>query len=190
MKYIAEVDGLEFPVEIIDEHHVRFGEEILEVDLAVVSGEPLYSLIVKNESFEGYVYPDEDGWQVHLLGQFYQVRVEDEREKHLRTAGQGAEHPGAEFVLKSPMPGLVVAVPVSEGQQVEKGQTLLILESMKMQNELRAPHAGTVARLRVKAGESVQQKQTLLNVVAADLSPQPPSLTGKGVTAKPSGVRS
>jgi biotin carboxyl carrier protein len=170
MKYIAEVDGLEFPVEIIDERHVRFGDEVLEVDLAAVSGEPLYSLVVNNESFEGYVYPDEEHWQVHLLGQFYQVRVEDEREKRLRLADKGIEHPGAEFVLKAPMPGLVVAVPVSEGQQVEKGQTLLVLESMKMQNELRAPHAGTVARLRVKAGESVQQKQILLNVAAASQS--------------------
>jgi biotin carboxyl carrier protein len=167
MKYIAEVDGLEFPVEIIDDQHVRFGDEVLEVDLAAVSGEPLYSLIVKNESYEGYVYPDEDGWQVLLQGQFYQVRVEDEREKRLRKASEVVERPGAEFVLKAPMPGLVVAVLVNEGQQVEKGQTLLILESMKMQNELRAPHAGIVARLRIKVGESVQQKQILLNITAA-----------------------
>ncbi len=164
MKYIAEVDGLEFPVEILDDQHVRFGEEILEVNLAAVSGVPLYSLIVNNESFEGYVYPDENGWQVLLQGQFYQVRVEDEREKRLRTSGSAAEPAGAEFVLKAPMPGLVIDVVVVEGQSIEKGQTLLILESMKMQNELRAPHAGMVTRLRVKAGESVQQKQTLLNI--------------------------
>ena len=167
MKYIAEVDGLEFPVEIIDDQHVRFGEQVLEVDLAAVSGEPLYSLIVNNESYEGYVYPDEDGWQVLLQGQFYQVRVEDEREKRLRTASEAVERPGAEFVLKAPMPGLVAAILVSEGQQVEKGQTLLILESMKMQNELRAPYAGMIARLRIKVEESVQQKQILLNIVAA-----------------------
>jgi biotin carboxyl carrier protein len=166
MKYIAEVDGLEFPVEILDEHHIRFGEDVLEVDLAAVSGEPLYSLIVNGESFEGYVYPDEDGWQVLLFGQFYQVRVEDEREKRLRTASQGASHTGAEFALKAPMPGLVVGVFVVEGQAVEKGQTLVILESMKMQNELRAPFAGKVTRLRIKAGESVEQKQTLLNLTA------------------------
>ena len=164
MKYIAEVDGLEFPVEILDEHHVRFGENVLEVDLAAVSGEPLYSLIVNGESFEGYVYPDEAGWQVLLLGNFYQVRVEDEREKRLKTAFQGTARSAAEFILKAPMPGLVVSVPVSEGQAVEKGQILVILESMKMQNELRAPTAGKVARLRIKAGESVEQKQILLNL--------------------------
>jgi biotin carboxyl carrier protein len=164
MKYIAEVDGLDFPVEILDEHHVRFGDEILEVDLAAVSGQPLYSMVVNHESYEGYVYPDEDRWQVHLLGQFYQVRVEDEREKRLGSSGQQAILSGTEFVLKAPMPGLVVAIQVSEGQQVKKGQTLLILESMKMQNELCAPHNGTVSRLRAKVGETVQQKQILLNV--------------------------
>ena len=164
MKYIAEVDGLEFPVEIMDEHHIRFGENVLEVDLAAVSGEPLYSLIVNGESFEGYVYPDEAGWQVLLFGQFYQVRVEDEREKRMKTALQGTARAGGEYTLKAPMPGMVVAVPVIEGDVVEKGQILVILESMKMQNELRAPSAGTVARLRIKAGESVEQKQTLLSL--------------------------
>jgi biotin carboxyl carrier protein len=164
MKYIAEVDGLEFPVEILDEHHIRFGENVLEVDLAAVSGEPLYSLIVNGESFEGYVYPDEAGWQVLLFGQFYQVHVEDEREKRLKSAIQGTARSSGEYVLKAPMPGLVVSVQVSEGDAVEKGQILIILESMKMQNELRAPLSGTVARLRIKAGESVEQKQTLLNL--------------------------
>jgi biotin carboxyl carrier protein len=137
---------------------------VLEVDLAAVSGEPLYSLIVNGESFEGYVYPDETGWQVLLFGQFYQVHVEDEREKRLKSAIQGTARAGGEFNLKAPMPGLVVSVQVSEGDVVEKGQILVILESMKMQNELRAPSAGKVGRLRIKAGESVEQKQTLLNL--------------------------
>ncbi len=166
MRYITEVDGLDFPVEILDEHHVRFGGDILEADLAAVSGESLYSLIVNGESFEGYVYPDEDSWQVLLLGQFYQVRVEDEREKRLKSAIQGVVRTGAEFVLKAPMPGLVISVLVSEGQVVDMGQTLVILESMKMQNNLRAPFAGKVARLRIQAGENVEQKQVLLNLTA------------------------
>ncbi len=173
MKYIAEVDGLDFPVEILDEHHIRFGEEILEVDLAAISGQPLYSLIVNGESFEGYVYPDGAGWQVLLLGRSYSVNIEDEREKRLRTAEVSFASPGQEFTLKAPMPGLAVAIPVCEGQQVEKGQILVILESMKMQNELRAPHTGTVIRLRIVPGESVQQKQILLNLVPS--TPDSPS---------------
>ena len=165
MKYIAEVDGLEIPIEIIDDHHVCFGEDILEVDLAAVSGQPLYSLIINGESYEGYVYPDGQGWQVLLMGRSYSVLIEDEREKRLRTSNQSLATASKEFTLKAPMPGLAVEVPVSDGQAVEKGQILVILESMKMQNELRAPHAGKVARLRVKVGDSIQQKQILLNLI-------------------------
>jgi biotin carboxyl carrier protein len=59
----------------------------------------------------------------------------------------------------------VVAIPVTEGQAITQGQVLLVLESMKMQNELKAPRDGIISRIRVKAGETVEQKQTLLNVV-------------------------
>jgi biotin carboxyl carrier protein len=62
------------------------------------------------------------------------------------------------------MPGLIVSVPVNEGQAVEKGDVLLILESMKMQNELKSPRAGSVSRVRVKPGDRVEQKETLLSV--------------------------
>lgn len=167
MKYIAEVDGLDFSLEIMDDHHVRFGDEILEVDLAAVSGQPLFSLVVNHESYEGYVYPDEDFWQVHLLGQLFQVRVEDERETHLRLATREVSPQGLEFVMKAPMPGLVIDVPVKEGQSVEKAQPLIILESMKMQNELRAPISGIISKIVVKPGESVQQKQTLLSLTGS-----------------------
>jgi biotin carboxyl carrier protein len=62
------------------------------------------------------------------------------------------------------MPGLVISILVEEGQEVKKGQVLLVLESMKMQNELKAPRDGVIGRVRVKAGESVEQKQSLLSV--------------------------
>jgi biotin carboxyl carrier protein len=166
IKYIAGVDGLDFSLEVIDDHHVRFGDEILEVDLAAVSGQPLYSLVVNHESYEGYVYPDEDTWQVHLLGQLFEVRVEDEREAHLRLSSQSISSKDIEFILKAPMPGLVIDVQVKENQPVERGQSLIILESMKMQNELRAPFSGKVTGLKIKTGETVQQKQTLLVVTS------------------------
>ena len=164
MDYIAEIDGLEFPVGILDEHHVRFGEETIEVDLAAVKGQPLYSLLVEGESYEGYVYPDEDTWQVLLLGQFYSVKVTDERERRLRLSDKSTGSSN-EVTLRSPMPGLVISIQVEEGQSVDKGNTLLILESMKMQNELRSPRSGIVSRLKVKPGDTVVQKQVLLSVV-------------------------
>ncbi len=164
MKYIAEVDGLEFPIEILDEHHICFGKDILEVDLVAVGGQPLYSLILNGESFEGYVYPHEQSWQVLLLGRSYSISIEDEREKRLRTSEKGYLPSNKEFTLIAPMPGLAVDVLVSEGQFVQKGEILVILESMKMQNELRSPFSGTVSRLKIASGQSVLQKQILLHI--------------------------
>jgi biotin carboxyl carrier protein len=129
-----------------------------------VSGQPLYSLLTNGESYEAYIYPDENTWQVLLRGQFFSVRVMDEREKRLRSSAKDRPTSG-EFSLKAPMPGLIVSIEVEEGQQVEKGQVLVILESMKMQNELRSPGPGRVSRLRVKTGDSVDHKQVLLTIV-------------------------
>jgi biotin carboxyl carrier protein len=165
MKYITTVEGKQFSVEVIDEKHVNVNGKIYEVDFEAVSGQPVYSLILDGKSHESYIARGDDNWQVLLRGRLYPVIVEDEREKRLRAAAGGGVAEGGEFTLKAPMPGLVVSVPVSEGQDVKKGQVILILESMKMQNELKAPRDGVIQRIKVKAGESVEQKQTLLSVM-------------------------
>jgi len=164
MKYVTTIDGQEFAIEVVDERHIRIGDRLVQVDFESVSGQPVFSLILDGKSYESFVYQGEEDWDVLLRGRQYQVKVEDEREKRLKAAAGGGVVEGGEFHLKAPMPGLVVAVLIEEGQEVKKGQVMLILESMKMQNELKAPRDGTVGRVRVKAGESVEQRQTLLSV--------------------------
>src|SRR6266496_1219239 len=165
MKYITTVEGKQFLVEVIDEKHVSVDGKVYEVDFESVSGQPVYSLIVDGRSHESYIYQGEENWQVLLRGRLYPVTVEDEREKRLRAAAGGGVAETGEFHLRAPMPGLVVAISVTEGQSVKKGQVILILESMKMQNEIKAPRDGTIGRIRVKAGETVEQKQMLLSVM-------------------------
>lgn len=165
MQYITTIGDAEYHVEIIDEHHIRLNGQELEVDFDSISDQPLYSLLLEGRSFEAYVYPTDNLWQVLLGGRSYQALVEDEREKRLKVASGSTVAESAEFFLKAPMPGMVVSINVQEGQTVEKGTVLLILESMKMQNELKSPRAGTVSRLRVKVGDSVEQHQTLLSVI-------------------------
>jgi biotin carboxyl carrier protein len=164
MKYITTLDGKEYLIEIVDEHHVSINGRMQEVDFESVSGQPLYSLIVDGKSYESYVYETEEGWQVLTRGRQYNLTVEDEREKRLRAAAGSGVAESGEYHLKAPMPGLVVSIPVNEGDKVEKGQVILILESMKMQNELKSPKAGTMGRIRVKQGETVEQRQALLSV--------------------------
>ncbi len=164
MNYITTIGDKEYAIEVIDKRHISVNGKIMEVDFEPIAGQPVYSLLIDGESYEAFVSPDEDEWQVLLQGHQYPIKVEDAREKRLRAAAGGSAEAGGDFQLKAPMPGLVVAVPVEENQQVEKGQVLLILESMKMQNELRSPRAGKVQRVKVKAGESVEQRQVLLTV--------------------------
>ncbi|NJC97452.1 MAG: biotin/lipoyl-binding protein [Anaerolineae bacterium] len=164
MKYITTIDGKEFLIEIIDERHISVNGKTYDVDFEAVSGQPVYSLIVDGRSHEAYVQEGDDAWQVLLRGRLYPITVQDEREKRLRAAAGGGVAETGEFHLKAPMPGLVVSIPVEEGQQVTKGQVLIILESMKMLNELKSPRDGVINRIKVKAGESVEQKQPLLSV--------------------------
>jgi len=165
MKYVTTIAEREFVIEILDDHHVALNGVVYVVDFESVSERTVYSLLVNNQSFEGSVYPSEEGWQVLLHGSQYVLQVEDEREKRLR-ASMGGELPeNIDFHLRAPMPGLVVAIPISEGQAVQKGDVLIILESMKMQNELKSPRPGRISRVRVKPGDSVEHKETLLSVV-------------------------
>ncbi len=165
MKYIATIEDRGYEIEILDERHIRINGAVYEYDIESVGDQPIYSLLVDGKSFEVHVYPADEGWQVLVHGQFYPVTVEDEREMKLKTSLMNKAGDHGEYLLRAPMPGLIVAIPVVEEQKVEKGDVLLILESMKMQNELKAPRAGQVSRIRVKPGESVEQKQVLLSMI-------------------------
>jgi acetyl/propionyl-CoA carboxylase alpha subunit len=165
MKYITTIGEHEYNVEVIDESQIIVDGKRFDLNFDAIEDTPVYSLLVDGHSHEAYVYLVDGIWQVLMHGHFYPVLVEDEREKRLRSSIAGNVHHSGEFNLKAPMPGLVVAVPVEEGQEIDKGEVLLILESMKMQNELKSPRQGFVSHLRVKPGDSVEQHQVLMSVV-------------------------
>ncbi len=164
MKYLTIVDSETYEIEIKSEREIIVNGERVEVDFQSVAGEPVYSLIVDGRSHEAYVYPEQNGLSVLLVGRQYQVSVEDERQRRLREASGALSVPTGDYHLKAPMPGMVVAAPVAPGQAVERGTILVVLESMKMQNELKAPRDGTVAQVRVRPGDRVDQNQILLTL--------------------------
>lgn len=164
MKYVATISGHEYLVEIIDDHTVRLDGKSYTVDFDSLNDQPVYSLLLDGHSYESYVYPGDEGLQVILHGHQYIANVEDERERRLRAAAGSKVSENMVFHLKAPMPGLVVEVPVEDGQEIAAGDVLVILESMKMQNELKSPRSGTVSRLRISSGDRVEQRQTLLSV--------------------------
>jgi acetyl/propionyl-CoA carboxylase alpha subunit len=165
MKYITTINQEDFIIEILDDHHVAVNGETCQMNFDMVSDQPVYSLLLNGKSYEAHIYEGDEGWEVLLQGTLYPATVIDEREHRLRsTFGGGPEQTG-EFYLKAPMPGLVVDLPINDGQEVKEGQVLLILESMKMQNELKSPRDGVVSRIRVGVGDNVERRQTLLSVI-------------------------
>lgn len=164
MKYITTVGEKEYLIEIVDKSHITVNGQVVVVDFDSIHDQPVFSLLADGKSFEGFVYPGEEMLEVLLMGRQYPVKVEDEREKRLRAAGGSSIAKTGEYLMKAPMPGMVVSIQVKEGQKVKKGQVLIILESMKMQNELKVPCGGIVNRIRIQPGDSVEQKQILLSV--------------------------
>ncbi|MBI4506556.1 MAG: biotin attachment protein [Chloroflexi bacterium] len=132
-------------------------------DCQQVGSQPVFSLLVDGRAYELVVQdvPGE-GLRIGVGGALYDVAVEDERARELaRLAGRRGEA-GGETPVKAPMPGLVVSVAVSPGDEVAAHQRLLILEAMKMENELRAPRAGRVRAVHVGPGEKVEQGRLLV----------------------------
>ena len=164
MKYHVTLADQTFEIEVRSDSEIAIDGKVLEVDFKSLADQPVYSLILGHDSYEAYVSEGENALQVLLRGQLYEVDVEDERQRRLRQVSEVHGDAGGEFSLKAPMPGLVVAVPVSEGETVSRGQNLIILESMKMQNELRSPREGVVQRVRVTPGERVEQNQPLVTL--------------------------
>ncbi|MBI3063412.1 MAG: acetyl-CoA carboxylase biotin carboxyl carrier protein subunit [Deltaproteobacteria bacterium] len=119
------------------------------------TGRTNYSLIVDNRSFEIEVDNAEDEYRVLVDGRSYHVHLVDERRVRVGDGQSDSQIQGRQRV-SVPMPGKVIAVLVAEGDVVEKGHGLVIVEAMKMENEVRSPIAATVKEIRVKAGETVE----------------------------------
>lgn len=164
MRYIANSGDHEYEIEINGEDEIIVNGEASEINFRSVAGQPVYSLLINGRSYEALVRPSNEGLEVLLHGKFFIVSVDDERERRLKQTSGPKVAEGGEFHLKSPMPGLIIAISVREGQQVNRGDQLIVLESMKMQNELKSPRDGTIRSLKVKSGDNVEQNQVLLTV--------------------------
>jgi biotin carboxyl carrier protein len=114
-----------------------------------------YSLICDNRSFEVDVDITEDEYRVLVDGRSYHIHLLDERRMRVGGLQAGIQLEGRQNV-SVPMPGKVIAVLVSEGDKVERGQGMVIVEAMKMENEVRCPIDGEVKEVRVKPGDALE----------------------------------
>jgi acetyl/propionyl-CoA carboxylase alpha subunit len=122
------------------------------------------SLLVDGESHEVAVFRVGEGtWRVGWRGHATTVELVDPL-THLAVAGRGENAKSGKLVVTAYMPGRVVSVAVEAGAAVEPGQPLVVLEAMKMQNEIQADRAGTVVRIHVAPGQAVEGGDPLVEL--------------------------
>lgn len=168
MKYITTINNEEYIIELNDDSTVKVNDQEYQLDFRQLGNGGLVSMLLNNRSYEGAVDQGDEGWSVLLRGEVYVASVQDERAYRLAKArGELAADTG-EVQIKAPMPGVVVKVPVSVGDTVAQGQTVVILESMKMENELKATRDAVVLEIKVEVGAAVDKNQSL--VVIGDVA--------------------
>jgi len=164
MKYITTIGDREFTIVIDRDDEITVDGVHYEVDFRQLQEASVISMLLNSRSFEAIVEQRNDKWEVLIHGDLFSVEVQDERSYRLRQARGEKELVSGEVTMKAPMPGIIVAVLVKSGDIVESGQTVVILESMKMENELRSPLNGTVRDVHVAPGDSVEKLQLLVSI--------------------------
>jgi biotin carboxyl carrier protein len=165
MAYIAVIEDRQVPVSIGKDQAgnttVTVGDRVHVVDSRWTQND-LLSIIIDGRSYQVDIHSEKDTHEVLIEGEHFNFELFDERKALLKkNAAMGAE--GVQEV-RSSMPGKVVKLFVSKGEEVDQGQGLVVVEAMKMENEIKSPKGGVVKKIGVKEGEAVEAGALLIIV--------------------------
>jgi len=165
MRYLATIDGAEQELEIEElpaagSFQIRLGEREFDADLRQV-GPSSFSIIVGERSFDFDVVREGEETIVSSRSGVTRLTLEDAGRRLMRAGGKGRTVSGR-VEMKAMMPGRVVSVLVQAGDEVQTDQGVLVVEAMKMENELKSPKAGKVVEVRVVAGQTVEKGELLV----------------------------
>ncbi len=164
MSYIVTIQGTTYNVSL-DDREGRVALQIdgrpVEIDMASIQGDQLYSLLIEGRSYTAVAATFGEQREVRVNGVSSVVTVEDEQLARLRGQVKTRRRAGGEQI-KAPMPGRVVSISVAVGDTVETGHGVVVIEAMKMENELRAHAGGTVKDIRVGEGDTVDKNDVLV----------------------------
>jgi biotin carboxyl carrier protein len=162
VKYVVSVGGREIEV-AVDGDRVSVGGATRAAVLRVIPGTPTRQLLLDGRPTVVSMRSSGRGqWSLGLGGDRWEAEVLDERTRHIRSLAAGADQRRGPAPLRAPMPGLVLRVLVEPGQEITPGSGVVVLEAMKMENELKAPTGGVVGAVRVQPGEPVEKGQLLV----------------------------
>jgi biotin carboxyl carrier protein len=169
VKFIVRIAGRESAVEVARHnglYEVRMDGRTYSVDSRTFGYTDLFSLIVDGHCFlvdSAPVRAERGEYYARVMGRHYEVDVLDELLLAARDAEKVPEHTGA-YVVRAPMPGLIVHVHAQPGVHVKPGDPVLIMEAMKMRNELTADVGGVVKTVAVKVGDKVDSQAALATI--------------------------
>jgi len=167
MKYTVTVNGTDIVVEL-DGENARAGDSSVRARLSDVDGGggPERMLTLGDEVHRVFVRPGETRgtYTLWVDGFRFDVEALDERSRAIRELSAATAAPKGPAPLLAPMPGMIVRVNVAEGDVIHAGQGLVVMEAMKMENELRATSGGAVRRVLVTPGTAVEKGALLLEM--------------------------
>ena len=169
MKYTVEIDNTLVPVDVqrmaTGQYRLQIGESEARIVDAQVSGD-LVHILSGPRSYSVVLGQRGQSHQGHVNGAINQLSVLDGRTARRRAQERAGGSASGAATVRSPMPGRIVSVLVSEGERVSQGQGVVIVEAMKMENELRAEISGTVTKVHVKADDRVDGGAVLIGIEA------------------------
>jgi len=169
VKYFVRIGAQSLEVEV-DGPRVLVGGKALEATLVAVPGTPLRHLLVGGESWTLAADPaaGPGRWALGVVGERVEVEALDERTREIQALAGKRPGPAGGRTVMAPMPGLVVRIEVAAGQPVAAGTGLIVVEAMKMENELRAPQPGVVATVHVEVGQAVEKGAPLVTLASPE----------------------
>ena len=164
MLYIATAGGATRRLEVFggrDTLRVRLDEREFPLDIRPV-GSHLYSLLIGGRSYEVDIFEAEGALTVLVDGKPFQVGVRRDQNAPGPAEGKRPMAPVGKEIVAAPLPGKVTKILVAVGQRVQPGDGIVVLEAMKMENELKTSSGGTVTSIRIEAGRSVNGGDVLV----------------------------
>lgn len=143
------------------QYRINLADREYVVDSSLISDNCL-SLLVNGKAFTVYFAEAEGKRYISIGGE--QFCIQEAKSESVRASESDTAAVGEAPVAASPMPGKVVKILVKEGDEVEKGQGLVIVEAMKMENEIKSPVNGTVEKVNFKPGDLVDAAQPILEI--------------------------
>lgn len=158
MDFIVTYEGKEYRIEAVEKgsvFQVKIDGEPFEIDVLPVT-DSHYSFLIRGRSYEVNISGRDEACSVLIGGESFDISILEERKLRLRAALKPGEAAAARQLISTPMPGKVVKVLVSPGDTVKAGTGIIVVEAMKMQNELKAKGPGTVKEVRAQEGQGVE----------------------------------